>query len=625
MSKLNERMQRFHVPLSAMVLLGIGVFAAYWFGPSDYYSRILASIGLAIIVVMGLNVLSGLGGQLSLGHAGFYAIGAYGAAILSIKAGLPILAAIGIATLVAGIAGVLLAIPALKVSGPYLAMVTLAFGIIVHLIAVNFPSFTGGAAGLFPIPGIRVFGYELGLEQMNYLIAVLAAGALYTVGSLIRSRWGRALRAVSGNQVAAASSGVPVVSAKRFAFVFSALLAGLAGGVYASVNGFINPDPFHFELSILYLTMLIVGGTGLLWGPVIGVTLMILIERSLSGVAEIRLGVYAIVLVLILRFVPNGIVGFSVSMVRRVFQRVCPKTGARKKTPAPAQGVAGGASSLFASSSESGPQLAGPPDALVPILHVEGLQRRFGELLAVDDVSMSVAAGSAHALVGPNGAGKTTLFNLISGVDRPDSGHVRVGGVETTGLPAHEVAELGVARTFQNLALFDELSVAENVLIGSHLNSEQRFWDSLVRTPRTFREESELRDFATEVLAFVGLEEYENDVAGDLAQGLRRRLELARALAARPRLLLLDEPAAGLNPAEVEYLGTLIRKIRDHGTTVVLVEHHMKLVMSISDAVTVLDSGRVIAEGKPEDVQEDERVIAAYLGTAQATAGGQDA
>lgn len=615
MNALVGRLGRFHVPLSVAVFLAIGGFSAYWFGASGYYSRILATAGLSIIVVLGLNVLSGLGGQLSLGHAGFYAIGAYSVAILTLKAGLPLFVAIVLGTLLSGAAGFLLAIPALRVSGPYLAMVTLAFGIIVHLIAVNFPSFTGGAAGLFPIPGISLFGASLNLEQMNYVIVVLVAVTMYMVGSLIRSRWGRALRAISGNPIAAASSGVPVVGTKRFAFVFSALVAGLAGSVYATVNGFINPDPFHFDLSILFLTMLMVGGMGLLWGPIIGVTLMVLLERSLSGVAEIRLGVYAIVLVLILRFLPNGIVGSALHLFRGLIAKLTP-SGA-----APRAEIAG--ELLDDLAFDLAPQ--NEDGTREPILHVDGLVKSFGELVAVDNVSLTVATGSAHALVGPNGAGKSTLFNLISGVDQPSHGRVRIDGIDTTGLPAHEIAETGVARTFQNLALFDELTVVENVLIGSHLNSTQRFWDSLLRTPRAFREEAELLDFAHDVLRFVDLDSYAGELAGDLAQGLRRRLELARALAAKPRLLLLDEPAAGLNPTEVDTLGTLIRKIRDQGTTVVLVEHHMKLVMSVSDTVTVLDSGKVIAEGNPEQVQQDEAVIAAYLGTVRAAESRHDA
>lgn len=615
MNALAGRLDRFHVPLSVAVFLAIGGFSAYWFGASGYYSRILATAGLSIIVVIGLNVLSGLGGQLSLGHAGFYAIGAYSVAILTLKAGLPLFVAIVLGTLISGAAGFLLAIPALRVSGPYLAMVTLAFGIIVHLIAVNFPSVTGGAAGLFPIPAISLFGATLSLEQMNYVIVVLVAATMYMVGSLIRSRWGRALRAISGNPIAAASSGVPVVGTKRFAFVFSALVAGLAGSVYATVNGFINPDPFHFDLSILFLTMLMVGGMGLLWGPIVGVTLMVLLERSLSGVAEIRLGVYAIVLVLILRFLPSGIVGSALHLLRGLFAKLIP-SGA-----APRAETAGEPRDDLAF--DLAPQ--NDEETREPILHVDGLVKSFGELLAVDNVSLTVAAGSAHALVGPNGAGKSTLFNLISGVDQPSHGRVRIDGIDTTGLPAHVIAETGVARTFQNLALFDELTVVENVLIGSHLNSTQRFWDSLLRTPRAFREEAELLDFAHDVLRFVDLDAYAGELAGDLAQGLRRRLELARALAAKPRLLLLDEPAAGLNPTEVDTLGTLIRKIRDQGMTVVLVEHHMKLVMSVSDTVTVLDSGKVIAEGNPEHVQQDEAVIAAYLGTVRAAEGRHDA
>lgn len=604
MKRLAERISgRAHL-VSAVAMLLCAIPVIYWFGASDYYSRIIAAAGLMTIVVMGLNVLSGLGGQLSLGHAGFYAIGAYTAAIFTVKLGLPLLLGIAVGVLFAAFLGLLLAIPALRVSGPYLAMVTLAFGMISYQVAVNFPPLTGGAAGLFPVPKLQLFGVTLNLEMMNYGIAVLVAAGMYSLGSLLRSRWGRALRAISGNQIAAASSGVPVVRGKRFAFVLSATLAGLAGGIYASVNGFVNPDPFHFELSIVFLTMLMVGGSGTLWGPVVGVILMTVIERALAAFPEARHGAYAIVLLVILRFMPEGVVGSCHALVQRLRGKAGDgraasgdaRTWAEERFP-----LRGAANSEHTSA----------------LLQLTNVSRGYGKLQAVNDVSLVVTRGTIHALVGPNGAGKTTLFNLISGVDRPQTGSILLAGREIGGIPAHKVAELGLARTFQNLALFDELSVLDNVLIGSHLVSSQGYLDALMRTPRTAREERELADFAHEILRFVQLDEWAKTPAGALPQGQRRRLELARALAARPQLLLLDEPAAGLNPAEAVALGELIENIRAHGITVVLVEHHMKLVMKISDRVTVLDSGRVIAEGTPKEVQAHPRVIEAYLGSSR--------
>src|SRR5690625_232956 len=589
--------------LSAVLFLIIGFSSTFYFGASGYYSRILASAGLAIIVVLGLNLLTGLAGQLSLGHAGFYALGAYTTAILSIRAELPIPLSMVIGIAISALFGVLLAIPALRVAGPYLAMVTLAFGIIVHSIAVNFPKLTGGAAGIFPVPKLHIFGYILSVDELNSIICDLASIGFYSVGTFINSRWGRALRAISGNQIAAASAGIPIVHGKRLAFVLSAALAGMAGTIYAGLDSFVSPAPFHFEASILFLTMLMVGGIGTLWGPVIGVVIMTVLDRALSDMTEIRLGIYALAMLLIIRFVPGGIVG----IVKRGIRRALPNL---HRSHTVAFGSKEGSTAF-----EHRPESSHAKSKVSVKLQVDNITRRFGELVAIKDVSMTVKTGAIQAIVGPNGAGKTSLFNIISGIDHPNKGVVCLDEKEITHLQAHKVAEAGVARTFQNLALFDDLTVLENVLIGSHLRSNQNFINSLLGLRKTRREERDLTRKALDLLTFVDMRDHAGTLAGDLPQGLRRHLELARALAAEPQLLLLDEPAAGLNDTDAEHLGDLITKIGKTGVTVILIEHHMNLVMAVSDHVIVLDNGQVIAEGTPQEVQSHERVITAYLGT----------
>lgn len=588
------------VGLTGIVTVGSAV--VWYYSVSAYYSRILALIGLAIVVAAGLNLLTGVAGQLSLGHAGFYAVGAYATALLSVKQGWPMLLTVPVGMAVCALLGVVMAASALRVKGPYLAMVTIAFGLIVHGIAVEFPEYTNGPAGISPVPAPSL-GTPLSLTQTNYVVLLLVAIAVYTTSSLIRSRYGRALRAVHGNDLAAACAGVPVVRMKRLAFVISAVYAGVAGAFFAPVNSFVNPDPFSLELSILFLVMVIIGGTGTVWGPVIGAVALTLLDRSLSGIADYRLIVYGAVLLLALYVVPDGVAGTARRLARRVHRR---PGRIPESTP---------------------PELTSrwePVPAGEPMLRVDGVSRSFAGLRAVDDVSFDVAPGSVHAIVGPNGAGKTTVLNLASGVDEPTAGCVVLAGESLAGRSVHDIAASGVGRTFQNLALFADLTALDNVLIGLHLRTRVRLAQAMLRTRAVYREEDALRREAMGLLEFVGLADSALLRAGDLPQGHQRLLEVARALASRPRLLLLDEPAAGLNQTEVEELSTLIRRVRDAGVTVLLIEHHMDLVLGICDRVTVLDYGRVIAEGTPAEVQRDQAVIDAYLGAAQPTADAVD-
>jgi branched-chain amino acid transport system permease protein len=464
---------------------------------------------------------------------------------------------------------------------------------IIHGVATDFTSFTNGPEGLNPISPITLGAVKLGLQATNVFLLALVAVVIYVHAALIAGRYGRAMRAVQGNETAAASLGVNVVAIKCLAFAVSGVFAGLAGAFYAPVNGFVNPDSFTMELSVLMLMMVILGGQGTIWGPVAGAIVLTLIDRLLASLGDIRLVIYGSILLATLYLMPEGLVG----LLNRF----------RKKPAAEASALSGTAG-VSQGTLASGPAQPGSD------LSVNAVSRAFGGLMAVDEVTFRVAPASIHGLVGPNGAGKTTVLNLISGVIAPTAGAISYAGGEIGDKPMHVLARTGVARTFQNLALFRDMTVLENVMAGLHLSAKASFLANLLRTPSMLREEQALDDEAMSLLKFVGLAEEARRPAASLPQGHQRLLEIARALAVHPTLLLLDEPAAGLNGTEIDRLIDLIRKIRAANITVLLIEHHMQLVMAVCETITVLDFGKLIAEGPPETVRNNPQVLEAYLG-----------
>lgn len=570
----------------SILLIGALVTAIFW--NADYYGRVIAIIVLAGIAASGLNLVTGVTGQISLGHAGFYAVGAYVTALLSVRLGWPVIATLPVSIALNALLGVALAWPALRLKGPYLTMVTVAFGMIIYRGALEFTGITNGPEGVFPVPAVNLGGWNLTVHGFNIFLICVLAVVVWIQAALISSRYGRAMRALRGNQLAAASLGVPVVAMKCLAFCLSGAIAGLAGSLFAPLNGYVNPDGFSLDLSVQLLVMVILGGSGTIYGPLIGAALLTGMDQLLSGLGDIRLVIYGGVLILVLYAIPEGFVG----KLKKVF-------GHTKVD-------------------ETGDSVASPVhmSAASPAhrLTVRGLGKKFGGLAAVADVSFSVAPASVHAVVGPNGAGKTTLLNLISGITRPSSGEIAYGEVDLAACEIHRMTNAGIARTFQNLALFPEMTVLENVLVGMHTRLTSSLLSSIAQSPGFRREECKSRARALELLRFVGLDRLANEMATELPQGHQRLLEIARALAANPSLLLLDEPAAGLNATEISRLMKLIRDVRDSGVTVVLIEHHMRLVMNICDTITVLDFGKKIAEGVPEHVRHNAAVIEAYLG-----------
>jgi branched-chain amino acid transport system ATP-binding protein/branched-chain amino acid transport system permease protein len=559
--------------LGALFAVALGFTAV----ANSYYVFVMATLALTAIAGMGLNVLLGLTGQVSFGHVGFYALGAYGVAILTTALKMSFWAALPLSVLLAGLTGALLALPALRVRGPYLAMVTIAFGFIVENVAVEWRSVTGGQNGIMGIPSPAIFGYTLGERGVALSTIVVAALVLLGCWRLSASNWGAAMRAVKDSETAAESIGLNPVAVKTVAFTISAACAGLAGALFAALSAFVTPSTFTFSQSILFVLVVIIGGAGTVTGPLAGAALVVLLPEVLAGLAEYRLLFFGALLLVVLWIAPEGVVG-----------EVARLLGRRRAPAAPR------------------PEFEAPPARLAsaPMLHVEGLTIAFGGVKAATDVEFSAAPGSVTSLIGPNGAGKTTVLNLLGGFYRPDAGRIRLGEQAIEGQPAWRIARTGLARTYQTSQLFGSLSVLDNLVIAQARGELGR--------GAAPREEREAR--AEALLAFVGYRADMNARASGLPHVDRRHVEIARALATSPRVLLLDEPAAGLARADKDRLAKLLRRIADAGIAVVLVEHDMSVVMGISDHVVVLDAGTPIARGSPAVVQDDPAVRKAYLG-----------
>jgi ABC-type branched-subunit amino acid transport system ATPase component/ABC-type branched-subunit amino acid transport system permease subunit len=531
-----------------------------------YYAFLLGLMAATALAGMGLNILYGLVGEVSLGQAGFLALGAYGVAILTTKAGLNFWAALPLTIIIVAAISAILSVPALRLTGPYLAMVTIAFGFIVESVSIEWADLTGGSSGISGIPA------PFPTNGMAMLMCVFAALGIAGFYLLARSPLGLAMRAVASAPSAARGIGIAPLPVRTAAFVLAAAAAGVAGGLQAALTGFIAPSSFPFSQSILFLLGVVVGGAGRTWGPIIGATIVGLLPELLAGLAEYRLLVFGAALLVVLWLAPGGIAGLFEG-----FRRV-DRSSLREIDPA---------------------------SALAFLAHRRGgLQARdvrvaFGGVVAVGGVSLDAPPARITSLIGPNGAGKTTLINVASGFQRGDAGTVHVGDVDVTGLPAHHIARAGLARTFQTAQPFTGLSVLDNVRLG------------LLRGRWRGEAKPEL---ARSLLALVGYEGSDSIASESLPHVDRRLLEIARALATRPSILLLDEPAAGLDHGDTARLDQLLQRLAQAEMAIVLVEHDMSLVMSVSDEIVVLDAGRSIARGKPAAIRADAAVKAAYLG-----------
>ena len=586
--------------VAVLALIGAACWAALTV--NGYYVFVLANIALLALTGIGLNVLLGLTGQVSLGHVGFYAIGAYTVAILTTKAGIGFWLAWPVAAALAGVVGALLALPALRAKGPYLAMITIAFGFVVENGIVEARDLTGGQNGIMGVAAPSLGDLAQG-EQAMAILAVLSAGAaLAAFAWLSRGTWGAAMRAVRDSETAAAAIGLDAVAVKAMAFAVSAVCAGAAGGIFAALSGFVTPHTFGFIQSILFVLVVMVGGAGSVAGPLIGAIVVGVLPEALSSFEAYRLLIFGALLLLVLWLAPDGVMGIWQRTRRRW------SWGPRGDRPPAARGAGAAASPTGATGSTG--VTGGLATRERQDLQVRGLTMQFGGLRAVDDLAFDAARGSVTSLIGPNGAGKTTALNMLSGFYQPTAGGFSIGSTPLAGRPALRIARAGVARTYQTSQLFGSLSVADNVALAARRGRlGPLFGAARLRAPAVCAHASAL-------LAYCGYAGRRDVRAGDLPHVDRRLVEIARALALDPDVLLLDEPAAGLSREDKERLAALLRRIADAGVAVLLVEHDMTLVMAISDHVVVLDAGQRLAAGTPAAIQADPAVRAAYLGEA---------
>jgi len=566
-----------------------------------FYVALLGYVGLATLVALGLVLLTGISGQTSFGQASFVGLAAYATTLLTTRADASPLVGLAAGLAVTGVIAWLLGLVTARLSGHFLALASVAWGLSFFSLFGTIPQLHG-FNGIGNIPPLRLGPFSA--EDLRVNLAVIwavVAIAMVMLVNLLDSRTGRAIRTLNGARLMGESVGIDTVRLSRAVFVVAALYAGVAGFLFAHFQRFISPTPFSLSMSIDYLFMVIIGGAQSLWGAPLGAVVVVALRdlfndwmpRITGRPGDFELLVFAVIVIVLLQRAPEGLLPLLARLRRRP-----------RRPDAAAADVAAAVPTapMRTATAEPGREL----------LALDAVSRRFGGLAANRDVSFAVHEGEIVGLIGPNGAGKTTLFNVVSGVIPPTSGRVRLFGASSAALASRRVAALGLARTFQHVRLLPDRSVLENVALGAHLSGRAGVLRAMLRLDRT--EDARLLAEARTQAVRVGLDGLLDTPAGDLPLGQQRVVEIARALCLRPRLLLLDEPAAGLRRPEKQRLAALLDQLRGEGVGVLLVEHDMDFVMQLADRVVVMDFGLKIAEGSPEQTQADPAVREAYLG-----------
>ncbi len=575
--------------LAAIVLIAVLPVPEFWITQLNY-------IGISSLAVLGLVLLTGIGGLTSFGQAAFVGIGAYTTAYLTVNAGLSPWLTLWVGLGLTAVCAIVLGWITLRMSGHYLPLATLAWGLSLYYTMGNLQAL-GKYDGILGVTGLSLFGWELGQGRVFFLLTwALVLLAALAMLHLLDSRVGRAIRSLKTGSQMAESMGINTLRFKIGIFTIAALLASLSGWLYAHFQRSVNPSPFSVHIGIEYLFMAVLGGAGHVWGAITGALVTKLLADQLQVLLPALIGtsgsyeviVFGVLLVLVLKYAPNGIWAF----VDRKLPRAARKVDWQQAAPLAHRAM---------------------PATGEVVLQASNIRKEFGGLIAVNDINFSVEAGQIVGLIGPNGAGKSTTFNLITGVLAPTRGRVTFRGEDITGLASREIAKRGISRTFQHVKMIADMTVLENVALGAHLRGDRGALSATLRLDR--REEQSLFREAEMQLRRVGMGDSLHELAGNLAMGPQRLLEIARALCNDPALLLLDEPAAGLRHKEKQALADVLRQLRGEGLSILLVEHDMDLVMQVTDRIVVMEFGTRLIEGTPAEIQASPLVRAAYLGT----------